>query len=152
MSATIDLKVTGVRGGQPTWNPNKGRIVVFGDIGSFVSFDAFEGSGGSYKRREKVFVEVSLNERETTYCFNGIEGLAKVLKKGFLFDELKDALVVLQTAIEYAKKEYHATYVITTQDEELINSTLKKLEELKKLKFIIYIRKKQKKMMLFLMR
>lgn len=130
MSATIDLKVIGVRGGEPKWESNKGRIVVFGDTGSFVSFDAFDGQGPSYKRREKVCVEVSIpDDGKTTYILNGIEDLANYLKKGFLLDEAKEALKTLQTAIEYAKKEYHATYVITTQDEELINSTLKKLEQ-----------------------
>lgn len=66
MSAKINLKVTGVRGGSPSYQENKGQIVSF--VGGsennshedYISVDAFEGFGDSYKRRENCEIEVSI--------------------------------------------------------------------------------------------
>jgi len=130
MSATIDLKVTGVRGGQPQITFNRGRVVVFTDSDTYIAIDAFDGQGDSYKRREIALVQVVVpDDGKTTYSFNGIERLAKILKKGFLVDEAIRTLKTLQIGIEFVKKENNADYIIAKQDRELINSTLKKLEQ-----------------------
>jgi hypothetical protein len=60
--ANIDLKVTGVRGGSPSYNENKGQVTVFVESGysrqQFISVDAFEGSGNDYKRREETKITI----------------------------------------------------------------------------------------------
>jgi len=60
--ANIDLKVTGVRGGSPSYNENKGQVTTFIDSGyarpEFISVDAFEGSGSDYKRREETKITI----------------------------------------------------------------------------------------------
>lgn len=60
--ANIDLKVTGVRGGSPSYNENKGQVITFIDSGfarsEFICVDAFEGSGTDYKRREEIKITI----------------------------------------------------------------------------------------------
>jgi hypothetical protein len=60
--ANIDLKVTGISGGSPTYNENKGQVTAFIDSGyarsQFISIDAFEGTGESYKKREEVKITI----------------------------------------------------------------------------------------------
>lgn len=60
--ANIDLKVTGVRGGSPSYNENKGKVTTFIDSGfnteQFISVDAFEGFGKDYKRRNETKITI----------------------------------------------------------------------------------------------
>jgi hypothetical protein len=64
MSAKIDLKVTGIRGRNPSWSENKGEVITFIDDNrvNYISTDAFEGFGENYKRRETSLI---------TVCFEG---------------------------------------------------------------------------------
>jgi hypothetical protein len=60
--ANIDLKITGVRGGSPSYNENKGQVTVFIESGysrqQFICIDAFEGSGKDYKRRDQTKITI----------------------------------------------------------------------------------------------
>lgn len=62
MSAQINLKTTGVRGGSPSWHENKGRVVTFVDGQDFIAVDAFEGFGKTYKRRAKSEIEINIGK------------------------------------------------------------------------------------------
>ena len=65
MKAKVNLKVRGVRGGSPTWNPDKGEVITFIDgERNYISVDAFEGRGTQYKRREKSAIEININDVE----------------------------------------------------------------------------------------
>jgi hypothetical protein len=62
MKANINLKVIGVRGGSPSYNENKGQVTTFVESGNnrqqFISVDAFEGNGSSYKRRDDAHITI----------------------------------------------------------------------------------------------
>lgn len=70
MSAKINLKVTGVKGGEPSYSENKGRVVSFvgGETTNsqedYICIDAFEGFGESYKRRNECEIEVSIGGKK----------------------------------------------------------------------------------------
>jgi hypothetical protein len=59
MKTKLSLKITGVRGGSPKWI-KAGQIISFPDnYWSYISVDAFEGSGDSYRRRNDCLIEIS---------------------------------------------------------------------------------------------
>lgn len=65
MSANLNYKITGVKGGKPVYHENTGRIVVFESNDDYFVFDAFQGQGSKnnfndnpYKRRENVDIEI----------------------------------------------------------------------------------------------
>jgi hypothetical protein len=63
MAAKINLKITGVRGGSPSYHENKGRVTTFVDNGDdYIAVDAFEGMDKTYKRREKCEIEISIGK------------------------------------------------------------------------------------------
>lgn len=67
--AYINVKIQGVRGGDSRWSENKGRVELFVDNGSdswndFISVDAFEGRGDSYKRRSQSLIRVLIQGNE----------------------------------------------------------------------------------------
>ena len=68
----LNLKITGVRGGSPSYIPNKGRVVAFIDSPSYgdenyIAIDAFEGQMDTYKRRVHSDIEVKFGN----VCWNG---------------------------------------------------------------------------------
>ena len=80
MKANIDLKVTGVRGGNPSWTENKGQVVVFvDDDKNVISIDAFIGQGSTYKKREVSLIEIRENNGEMIFL-GTFDDLVKTLK------------------------------------------------------------------------
>lgn len=76
----LDLKIQGVRGGDPQWLENKGRCLSFIDNASsanYISVDAFEGWGEDYKRREECLITIQFNQSVWT---GTIKDLAEALK------------------------------------------------------------------------
>jgi len=70
MKASIDLKIQGVRGGTPSWNPNKGYCALFIDNmmsaetrDDCITVDDFEGIGDKYKRREQSLITVQRHHK-----------------------------------------------------------------------------------------
>ncbi len=61
MEASINLKITGVRGGSPSYSENKGRVTTFVDNNDdFVAVDAFQGFDRTYKRRKECEIEICI--------------------------------------------------------------------------------------------
>lgn len=80
MKAEVNLKVRGVKGGSPSWNPNKGEVITFVDgQKDYISVDAYKGQGEEYKRRDKSKIEISISGK--IYSFDDIEELKKQLNK-----------------------------------------------------------------------
>lgn len=61
--SSLDLKVTGVRGGNASWIEDKGSVVVFVDGSDYISVDAFQGRGNEYKRREECEIQIVIDSR-----------------------------------------------------------------------------------------
>ena len=86
MKAKIDLKIQGIRGGNPSWNPNKGRCVMHIDhsnvtIPNYISADAFTGEGKTYQRREECEIEINKNGKS---LFRGtFNELCKILETAY---------------------------------------------------------------------
>lgn len=63
MKSNLGLKIQGVRGGNPSWNANKGYVVAFIDGNdNTIIVDAFEGYDRDYKRRERCKITISHND------------------------------------------------------------------------------------------
>lgn len=67
--ALIDLKVTGIRGGDPKYQQNKGRITIFINddtilTDNFIAADAFSGAGNTYKRRKTTLITIHYAGKE----------------------------------------------------------------------------------------
>lgn len=95
MKAKIDLKIQGIRGGNPSWNPNKGRCVMQIDHNSnithpnYISADAFTGSGETYQRREVCEIEINQNGKA---LFRGtFDELCETLKTAYGDNRVRNA-------------------------------------------------------------
>lgn len=60
MSAKVEIKTKGVRGGEFSAIKETAQAVVFVDDSIFISVDSFEGQGKTYKRREKAEIYIGL--------------------------------------------------------------------------------------------
>lgn len=60
MRTKISVKIQGVRGGNPTYEENKGYVctIIDGKENGSITIDAFEGKGPSYTRREIPLITV----------------------------------------------------------------------------------------------
>jgi hypothetical protein len=91
MKTTINLKMQGVKGGDPQWQANKGYIAthIEGKENGSISIDAFEGQGETYKRREIPLITI-FHGGKLVYEDNFsrfIEKLQKPEPQYFLFGE-----------------------------------------------------------------
>ncbi len=83
MNSKIDMKVTGIRGGSPSWNDNKGQVTLFVDKDyQTITVDAFQGRGETYQRRNKALIEITNGDEILT--FNSFEDLFNTLKGGMI--------------------------------------------------------------------
>lgn len=58
----LSTKIQGVKGGNPQWKDKNGYVTTFlGHSEDFISVDAYDGSGSSYKERETLLIEVYEN-------------------------------------------------------------------------------------------
>jgi hypothetical protein len=57
MKSKLSVKQQGVRGGNPIWKENTGRVSLFIDSSdNVINVDAFSGFGDEYTRRDECFV------------------------------------------------------------------------------------------------
>lgn len=84
MAADIDLKIWGIRGGNPTCQDNRAKIVVFINddtvmTDNFIAVDAFQGQGDSYVRREKTLITVLFKGKQWDGTMNDLATALKLI-------------------------------------------------------------------------
>ena len=84
MKANLDLKIWGVRGNAPSWNPNKAQCVMHVDSSylpaqnsNYISADAFIGVGDAYQRAERTTIEI-MYQGKNIFCGTFDELAAKL--------------------------------------------------------------------------
>lgn len=151
MEAKINLKITGVRGGSPSYSENKGRVTTFIDNNDdFITVDAFEGLGATYQRRKECEIEVCIAGK--TWRGTKSELMAKLFQPkakteqeeiiGYLdaylsmdFLPYNRIIQVLKKALKKARKNPHMTIEdvqvdVSEDDDEVIMEYLTPVEEM----------------------
>lgn len=151
MSAKINLKITGVRGGFPSYSENKGRVTTFVDNNDdFIAVDAFQGMDKTYKRREESEIEICIGgvtwrgtkAELATKLFqpktsSDEEGIKQRLDDYLSMDYIPYNRVIqaLKKALKKAEKKPHMTIEdvevdVSENDDEVIMERLTPVQEM----------------------
>ena len=60
MSAKVEIKTKGVRGGEFSTIKETALVVAFIDGTDFISIDSFQGAGNTYKRSDESEIEIKI--------------------------------------------------------------------------------------------
>ena len=81
MSAKVEIKTRGVKGGEFSQIKETAEVVVFVDDEIFISVDSFEGQGKTYKRRDKAEIHIGLKNSNWIGTIEELEVLINASKK-----------------------------------------------------------------------
>lgn len=107
-TSKLDISICGVRGKSLEVHDNKGQVIIrtdqsFADLNSYISVDAFQGQGDTYKRREECNIEICQCEK---VLFSGtFDELCKAIKPAYVETREHIAEAYLCETDEYTVKE-----------------------------------------------
>lgn len=75
MKANVNVKIQGIKGGNPSYSENKGYVSTHIDNIGYITVDAFNGQGDLYKRRNNSLITINIDGIEWSGTINELKEL-----------------------------------------------------------------------------